>query len=184
MAEIAIINPRFEVSYWGMEHALPLLGSGPTAGGSTTLVGRTDSWEHEVTLVDRSPGARFRSAGSADIGLPHGHERAAVADARDPDGAERARAFTVVGGPWVSVQEDYFGELADVIFVGEAEETWPQFLQDWKQGRHQHRYEQPEKTDMTSAHSPLRSLEDAALPVRQRSFSRAARFSANSATLS
>ena len=47
-------------------------------------------------------------------------------------------AFTVVGGPWVSVQEDYFGELADVIFVGEAEETWPRFLEDWKQGRHQH----------------------------------------------
>ncbi len=37
-------------------------------------------------------------------------------------------AFTVVGGPWVTVREDYFGELADVIFVGEAEETWPQFL--------------------------------------------------------
>jgi hypothetical protein len=33
--------------------------------------------------------------------------------------------FTVVGGPWITVQEDYFGDLADVIFVGEAEETWP-----------------------------------------------------------
>ena len=26
MADIVLINPRFEVSYWGMEHALPLLG--------------------------------------------------------------------------------------------------------------------------------------------------------------
>ena len=26
MAEIVLINPRFEASYWGLEHALPLLG--------------------------------------------------------------------------------------------------------------------------------------------------------------
>ena len=44
----------------------------------------------------------------------------------------RARGvFTVVGGPWVTVQEDYFEGLADVIFIGEAEETWPQFLGEW-----------------------------------------------------
>ena len=41
---------------------------------------------------------------------------------------KRRGCFTVVGGPWVTVQEDYFGELADVIFIGEAEETWPRFL--------------------------------------------------------
>ena len=26
VADIVLINPRFEVSYWGLEHALPLLG--------------------------------------------------------------------------------------------------------------------------------------------------------------
>ena len=40
------------------------------------------------------------------------------------------------------------------IFVGEAEETWPQFLDEWEQGRHQHRYEQAEKTDMTRVPMP------------------------------
>ena len=39
--------------------------------------------------------------------------------------------FVVVGGPWVTVQEDYFGSDADVIFVGEADTTWPQFLEEW-----------------------------------------------------
>ena len=34
---------------------------------------------------------------------------------------KRLGAFTVVGGPWVSVTESYFGDLADVVFVGEAE---------------------------------------------------------------
>src|SRR5436305_12668988 len=26
MADIVLINPRFEISYWGMEHALPHIG--------------------------------------------------------------------------------------------------------------------------------------------------------------
>ena len=47
---------------------------------------------------------------------------------------KRRGCFCVVGGPWVTVQEDYFGDLADVIFVGEAEETWPRFLDEWRQG--------------------------------------------------
>src|SRR5581483_3609585 len=63
-------------------------------------------------------------------------------------------AFVVVGGPWVTVQEDYFGELADVIFIGEAEETWPRFLREWKEGRHGRRYEQAEKSDMTKVPTP------------------------------
>src|SRR5207253_395483 len=47
-----------------------------------------------------------------------------------------------------------FGDLAAVIFVGEAEETWPRFLEDWQQGRHQRRYEQAQKTDMTTVPAP------------------------------
>ncbi len=33
---------------------------------------------------------------------------------------KRRGVFTVVGGPLVTVQEDYFGDLADVIFIGES----------------------------------------------------------------
>src|SRR5207237_5082720 len=62
--------------------------------------------------------------------------------------------FVVVGGPWVTVQEDYFDPLADVVFVGEAETTWPQFLQDFELGHHARRYEQAERTDMTTVPVP------------------------------
>jgi radical SAM superfamily enzyme YgiQ (UPF0313 family) len=57
----------------------------------------------------------------------------------------RRGVFTVVGGPWVTVREDDFVDLADVIFVGEPEETWPRFLAEWGAGRHQIRYEQAER---------------------------------------
>ena len=66
--------------------------------------------------------------------------------------------FAVVGGPWITVAEDWFDGLVDVIFVGEAEETWPQFLEEWKQGLHQYRYEQAEKTDMAKVPMPRYDL--------------------------
>ena len=27
MADIVLINPRFDISYWGLEHAVPFLGA-------------------------------------------------------------------------------------------------------------------------------------------------------------
>ncbi len=156
MADIVLINPRFEVSYWGLEHALPFFGKRanmPVA--SLPLLAALTPPGHDVTLVDEGV-------------EPIDFDRVARADVVGVTGmiVQRFRmrevlhelkkrgAFTVVGGPWVSVQEDYFGDLADVVFVGEAEETWPRFLSDWKQGKHQRRYEQAQKTDMTTVPTP------------------------------
>jgi radical SAM superfamily enzyme YgiQ (UPF0313 family) len=38
--------------------------------------------------------------------------------------------MTVVGGPLATVEEETLDGLADVVFVGEADESWPQFLHD------------------------------------------------------
>src|SRR5437879_3641395 len=139
-----------------MEHALPLLGKRanlPVA--ALPLLAALTPGEHEVTLVDENVQALdFDRLAQADIVCLTGMSVQRLRMREILTELKELGAFTVVGGPWVSVQEDYFGELADVIFVGEAEETWPQFLQDWKQGRHQHRYEQPEKTDMTKVPTP------------------------------
>jgi radical SAM superfamily enzyme YgiQ (UPF0313 family) len=62
--------------------------------------------------------------------------------------------FVVVGGPWATVQEEYFSELADVLFIGEAEKTWPRFLEEWQAGKHQTRYEQAEQSDMSKVPTP------------------------------
>jgi len=143
MAEIAIINPRFEVSYWGMEHALPLLGKRanlPVA--ALPLLAALTPEEHDVTLVDENVQALdFDRLAQAGIVCLTGMSVQRLRMREILGELKKRGAFTVVGGPWVSVQEDYFGELADVIFVGEGEETWPQFLDEWKQGRHQRRYD-------------------------------------------
>ncbi len=98
---------------------------------------------------------------------------------------KRRGVFTVVGGPWISVEENAFGDLADVIFVGEAEDTWPRFLAEWAEGRHERRYEQDEKTDMTRVPTPrfdLLKMNEYLFGSVQ--FCAAARSSASSATSS
>ncbi|MGE5192289.1 MAG: radical SAM protein [Deltaproteobacteria bacterium] len=158
--DVVLINPRFEVSYWGLEHALPIIGKRanlPVA--CLPLLAALTPREFRVTLIDENvEPIDFDRVARADI---VGVTGMSVQRARMRSVLEELKArgvFTVVGGPWVSVQEDYFGDLADVIFVGEAEESWPQFLKEWQEGRFQQRYEQAEKTDMTKVPVPRHDL--------------------------
>ncbi len=53
----------------------------------------------------------------------------------------RRRGIPVVlGGPHVTLMPDEAQRHADVIFVGEAESHWPQFLRDFEVGHHRQRY--------------------------------------------
>jgi radical SAM superfamily enzyme YgiQ (UPF0313 family) len=156
MADIVIVNPRFEVSFWGMEHALPFTGKRanlPVA--ALPLLAALTPAEHRVTLVDENVEALdYARLARADIVAVTGMSVQRFRMKEILRELKQRGVFTVVGGPWVSVQEDYFDGLANVIFVGEAEETWPQFLRDWQLGNHQRRYEQAQKTDMTRVPTP------------------------------
>ena len=156
MADIVLINPRFEVSYWGMEHALPFMGKRanlPVA--CLPLLAALTPSEHTVTLMDENVEAiNYERCAKADIVGVTGMSVQRFRMKEILAELKRRGVFTVVGGPYVSVQEDYFDGLTDAIFIGEAEETWPQFLKEWAQGLHQFRYEQIEKSDMSKVPTP------------------------------
>lgn len=158
--DLVLINPRFEVSYWGLEHALkivgkranlpvaclPLLAALTPPGFQVTLL------DENVEPIDFDRLARADIVGVTGMTVQRSRMRGILAELKSRG------VFTVVGGPWVTVKEDDFSDLADVIFIGEAEETWPRFLKDWQEGRYQHRYEQAEKTDMTTVPVPRHDL--------------------------
>ena len=50
----------------------------------------------------------------------------------------------VLGGPHVTLMPDEAQAHADVIFVGEAESTWPRFLAEFENGSYEKRYKCPE----------------------------------------
>jgi radical SAM superfamily enzyme YgiQ (UPF0313 family) len=168
MAEIVLIHPRFDSSYWGLEHALGLLGGKavlPVA--SLPLLAALTPPCHRVTLIDENVEpidfdrcARADIVGLTGMFVQRAHMREILTELRRRD------VFIVVGGPWITVQEADFGDLVDVVFVGEADETWPQFLDDWAAGRHVARYEQTERTDLTKLPVPRVDL----LPMKHYRF--------------
>ena len=55
----------------------------------------------------------------------------------------RRRGITVViGGPGVSSAPERYRNDFDVCFIGEAEETWPEFIADWQAGSYRAEYRQ------------------------------------------
>jgi len=160
MARIAIINPAFEVSYWGLEYAQPLFGKRanmPVA--SLPLLAALTPSEHDVELFDENVEPldfdhlqTFDIVAITGMSVQRFRMDSIVSELNDRG------CFVVIGGPWVTVEEDYFGDDADVIFVGEAEVTWPQFLSEWQSGSHQRRYEQTDKTDMATVPTPRHDL--------------------------
>jgi radical SAM superfamily enzyme YgiQ (UPF0313 family) len=127
MVDMVLINPRFRVSYGGLEHALPLLGKRanmPTA--CLPLLAALTPPGHTITLVDENVEpidfdrcARADLVGITGMVAQRRRMRQILAELK------RRGAVVVAGGPWATVKEDDFAVLADVVFVGEAERTWP-----------------------------------------------------------
>jgi len=155
---ICLINPRFEPSYWGFDFALPLYpgdkrstmisGSLPTVAGMCA--------HHAVTVIDENVEEidweslrNFDIVGVTGMNVQKVRIREILLRLGEMD------IFRAVGGPYVSVEESFFEGLCEVMFIGEAETTWPVFLDDFSHGRPtQARYEQTDRTDMTKAPRP------------------------------
>jgi radical SAM superfamily enzyme YgiQ (UPF0313 family) len=160
MADIILINPRFSPSYWGLNYAMPLLDAkAAMAPINLPLLAALTPSEHKVTLIDENIDeidfdrcSRADIVGITGMNVQRKRMREILVELRRRD------VFVVLGGPWVTVYPDDFGSLASVIFIGEAEQTWPRFLAEWTEGRHQRRYEQLDKTELATIPAPRLDL--------------------------
>jgi radical SAM superfamily enzyme YgiQ (UPF0313 family) len=156
---ICIINPRFEPSYWGFDYALPLYPGGKRCtmitGALPALAGLVPPG-HEVSLLDENVEEidfaalrRFDVVGVTGMNVQKKRQREILVRLREQG------TFTVAGGAYATVDPAHFEGLCDVLFVGEAETTWPEFLADFAAGRPwKRRYEQAEPTDMRRVPRP------------------------------
>lgn len=159
---ICLINPKFEPSYWGFDYALPLY---PGDRRSTMINGALPALAglaagHDVTILDENvEPIDFAALAAFDI---VGVTGMTVQKRRMIEILTRLREmelFTVVGGPYASVDEPFFAGMCDVLFSGEADTTWPEFLADFAAGRPTlAEYRQAEQTDMTRVPRPRYDL--------------------------
>lgn len=151
MALIVLINPEFKTSFWNFNHSLKIFGrKAVTPTSALPLLAALTPPEYSIVIMDEAvEPLDYDLIQKADIvgmtGMIVQRERMRAIARR----IKELGKFLVIGGPWITVQERDLQGYADVIFVGEADVTWPQFLKDWENGCHLPRYEQTARTDMT-----------------------------------
>ena len=63
-------------------------------------------------------------------------------------------ALIVCGGSPVTFSPERWGKFADVLIIGEAERTWPQFLEDYLNGTVKKEYIETERVDISLSPTP------------------------------
>ncbi|GBD26207.1 Hopanoid C-2 methylase [bacterium HR30] len=151
--KIYLISPKNPESFWTFDRILPSLGkkcvfpnlSLPTVAGITPR-------QHEVVLCDENVEDVDFDTDADIVGLTGYvvHKQRIFELAAE---FRKRGKFVVVGGPFASLCPEELRDKVDVVFIDEAEYTWPQFLEDFERGTWKREYRQEEKPSLQD--SPL-----------------------------
>ncbi len=151
--KIYLIAPKNPESFWTFDRILPSLKKNcvfpnlslPTVAGLTPR-------EHEVVLCDENVEPIDFDTDADIVGLTGYvvHAKRLFELAAE---FRRRSKFLVAGGPFASLCPEQLRDRVDVVFVDEAEYTWPEFLEDYAGGNWKAEYRQIDKPSMHD--SPL-----------------------------
>jgi len=163
---ILLVNPLSDHDYFSLalKRVPGLSSTSPTKNAShlppyslLTIGGLTPP-KHEVCLHDE------QVHGHVDVVLARGgYDIVGISVltnqlSRTLQIAEACRAYgaptVVAGGAGTVHLSQEVREAMDVVFIGEAEYTWPQFLKDFEMGQHRRVYRQVSKVDITDTPIP------------------------------
>ena len=129
---VCVINPRYEPSFWGYDFALPLQpgdkrcwmvsGTLPALAALAPAHCTVELVDENVEPIDFDNMDRFAVIGVTGMVVQAKRMHEILHRLRG------ARGKVIVGGPYCSVAETQFKELCDTRFIGEAEDTWPEYL--------------------------------------------------------
>ena len=151
--KIYLVAPKNPESFWTFDRILPSLGkrcvfpnlSLPTVAGLTPR-------EHEVILCDENVEPIDFDTDADIVGVTGYivHQKRFHEIVRE---FRRRGKFVVAGGPYASLCPEEIQDVVDVLFVDEAEYTWPRFLEEYARGTWARTYRQEEKPSLLD--SPL-----------------------------
>jgi len=148
--KVLFINPEFPDTYWSFRHALPFEGKRcafPPLGLLTVSALLPKSWERR--LVDMN----VRRLKDSDIEWADMVFATAMLVQKDSlrEVVKRCKQRgkrVVLGGPYVTTTIEELPE-ADHIFLGEAETTLPQFVEDLERGEAKRSYKAAERPPLS-----------------------------------
>ncbi len=156
-----LINPEFPDTYWSFRHALSFEGKQaafPPLGLLTVSALLPDSWERRLVDLNVQP------LTTGDIEWAEIIFATAMLVQKDSlrQVVERCKSLgklVVIGGPYVTTSSESL-PAADHLFLGEAETTLPQFVQDLEHGRAQRIYQAVDRPPLSLTPIPDFGLAD------------------------
>jgi len=151
-----LVWPSFPPSFWGFESMLDLLPEKsvlPPLGLITVAALCPAHWTLRLVdlAFDELRDEDLRWANLVMISAMHAQRAGAV------HVLDRARALgirTIIGGPFVSSQPDFFLSLADHLVIGEPDDVFGDIVADLETGRAQHVYRIDQKPDLSRTPIP------------------------------
>ncbi len=114
--------------------------------------------DYEVRIWDEAVHGEIDDStdlgGDWDVGGVTGYQTHIVRMNRIGRVLKKRGMMTIVGGPGVSGAPERCRGQFDVVFIGEAEYTWPRFLDDWRRGESLPEYRQVQRPDINDSPIP------------------------------
>lgn len=157
---IYLVAPRHPRTFWSMQGTVDLFGAATLMSNAAlaTLMALTpDDVSVEYILADENVSKVQFDMRCDLVAITGGTLHAPRI--QELCAAFRQRGIPIaLGGTFASIHKDACKGLADHLFVGEAEYTWPQFLREWTAGRAEKEYIQETHIDLADSPPPDWSL--------------------------
>src|SRR5436190_16864570 len=152
---VYLVQPKFPPSYWGLDHLVPLTPFKAIFPplGLLTLAGLTPP-EYSVTVCDENSGERVDYDTDAEVVGITGYIIQMPRVFAIADKFRSLGKIVVLGGPLANLLPEECRPHCDVLFEGEAEYTWPRFLQEFAAGRWSEHYHEHEKIHLPDSPPP------------------------------
>jgi radical SAM superfamily enzyme YgiQ (UPF0313 family) len=155
--KVAYIHPIFPDTLWSFRGIRPITGvktAFAPLGLATAVALTPKDWEieiydEEIEPINYDTDADLIALTAFNVQAQRAYEIAAEFKKRGK--------HVALGGPYASLCPDNVRPYVDTVISGECEYTWPEFLNDFKNGRHKDFYLQEEKVNM--ADSPVPAFE-------------------------
>ncbi len=152
--KIYLVAPKNPESFWTFDRILPSLRKRCVFPNlSLPTVAALTPPGHEVVLCDENVEPVDFGVDADIVGITGYvvHKARILQIAAE---FRRRGKLIVVGGPFASLCPEELRGRVDVVFMGEAEYTWPRFLEDYAKGAWQPEYRQDEKPSMLDSPAP------------------------------
>jgi radical SAM superfamily enzyme YgiQ (UPF0313 family) len=157
LKRIYLINPKTPENFWAMQGTLDIVGKHKTLMPNAALLTLKALTPADVNVVYEFCDENLTPARldlDCDLVAITGYTLQAERMQALSDAFRRRGVPVAVGGAFATLEPERARPMADHLFLGEAEETWPRFLREWMAGQASLLYQQDEFIDLKNSPAP------------------------------